>query len=237
VNLIVALLHVCDTGTLLPHGNLMPALLGAHARTAVSAGSPRETSLGRASAVLKHHTSGDKGESQAPGEATYLSRPGSRPVLPLGQRACVLSQICPLRGGGIAGFQRWFTSEFPEAVIHVHDGDGDIFDHVAFDMNGLLHTACLKAKTLEHAVLRIFRELDATLRTLQPRKSVVLAFDGPGPLAKLLTQRKRRLKASRQSKYKLSGLNITPGPPPHPHGCAHTRMYVHTLTCTHAALT
>ena len=46
---------------------------------------------------------------------------------------------------------------------------------------------------------------------LQPRKSVVLAFDGPGPLAKLITQRKRRLKASRQSKYKMSGLNITTG--------------------------
>ena len=30
-----------------------------------------------------------------------------------------------LRGGGIAGFQRWFTSEFPEAVINVYDGDGD----------------------------------------------------------------------------------------------------------------
>ena len=116
-----------------------------------------------------------------------------------------------LRGGGIAGFQRWFLSEFPEAVIKVYDGDVDTFDHVAFDMNGLLHSACLKAKTLEHAVLRIFRELDATLRILQPRKSVVLAFDGPGPLAKLLTQRKRRLKASRQSKYKMSGLNITPG--------------------------
>jgi hypothetical protein len=105
-----------------------------------------------------------------------------------------------LRGGGIAGFQRWFISQFPEAVINVYDGDGDTFDHVAFDMNGLLHSACLKAKTLEHAVLRVFRELDATLRILEPRKSIVLAFDGPGPLAKLLTQRKRRLKASRQVK-------------------------------------
>lgn len=61
-----------------------------------------------------------------------------------------------LRGGGIAGFQRWFLSEFPEAVIKVYDGDMDTFDHVAFDMNGLLHSACLKAKSLEHAVLRNF---------------------------------------------------------------------------------
>ena len=56
--------------------------------------------------------------------------------------ACRVSTRCAplcLRGGGIAGFQRWFTSEFPEAVINVYDGDGDTFDHVAFDMNGLLH--------------------------------------------------------------------------------------------------
>ncbi|EKX50671.1 hypothetical protein GUITHDRAFT_66805 [Guillardia theta CCMP2712] len=78
-------------------------------------------------------------------------------------------------------------------------------------MNGLLHTACRKAKDFEHAILRVYKELDATLRTLIPTKSVVLAFDGPGPLAKLLTQRKRRNKSSKASKYKLSGLHITPG--------------------------
>ena len=58
---------------------------------------------------------------------------------------------------------------------------------------------------------RIFRKLDATPRIFEPRRSVVLASDGPGPLAKVFTQRKRRLKASRQSKHKMSGLNITPG--------------------------
>lgn len=76
--------------------------------------------------------------------------------------------------------------------------------------------ACLKHMTppCPHAslqILRVYRDLDATLRILVPRKSVVLAFDGPGPVAKLLTQRKRRSKASKASKYKLSGLNITPG--------------------------
>lgn len=41
---------------------------------------------------------------------------------------------------------------------------------------------------MEHAVLRVYREIDFTLRTLTPGKSVVLAFDGPGPNAKLITQ-------------------------------------------------
>lgn len=45
-----------------------------------------------------------------------------------------------------------------------------------------------RAHSVEHAVLRVYREIDFTLRTLKPGKSVVLAFDGPGPNAKLITQ-------------------------------------------------
>lgn len=59
-------------------------------------------------------------------------------------------------------------------------------------------------------MLRVYRELDFTLRTLTPGQSVVLAFDGPGPNAKLITQRKRRAKKALTDKYKISGLNITP---------------------------
>jgi len=96
-------------------------------------------------------------------------------------------------------------------LAQVKPGQEDTFDHVCFDMNPILHTACRKASTVEAAVFRVYRELDATLKVLIPRKSVVLAFDGPGPYAKLLTQRKRRGKASKVSKYALSSLNITPG--------------------------
>jgi 5'-3' exoribonuclease 1 len=41
-----------------------------------------------------------------------------------------------------------------------------------------------------HATL--YKRLDEILRVAGPRKSVMLALDGPAPLAKLLTQRKRR---------------------------------------------
>ncbi|KAK1865052.1 hypothetical protein I4F81_007587 [Pyropia yezoensis] len=43
-------------------------------------------------------------------------------------------------------------------------------------------------------VTLIFQEVDRLLRTLVPRKSVYFAFDGPAPLAKLMTQRSRRAK-------------------------------------------
>jgi hypothetical protein len=41
-----------------------------------------------------------------------------------------------------------------------------------------------------HEVL--YKRLDKLLNTTQPRKSVMLAIDGPAPLAKLMTQRERR---------------------------------------------
>jgi hypothetical protein len=41
-----------------------------------------------------------------------------------------------------------------------------------------------------HALLH--KRLDAIMRLTNPRKSVMLAIDGPAPLAKLITQRERR---------------------------------------------
>jgi 5'-3' exonuclease len=38
----------------------------------------------------------------------------------------------------------------------------------------------------------LYSKLDEVLRVMQPRKTVMLAVDGPAPLAKLLTQRERR---------------------------------------------
>lgn len=74
----------------------------------------------------------------------------------------------------------------------------------------------------------IFRELDQILKNCIPRKSIFFAFDGPGPLAKLATQRKRRRKKSsgyasdlvdkdnfvRRPKFakpSIDGLEMTPG--------------------------
>jgi 5'-3' exonuclease len=38
----------------------------------------------------------------------------------------------------------------------------------------------------------LHQRLDAILQLTNPRKSVMLAIDGPAPLAKLMTQRERR---------------------------------------------
>lgn len=123
---------------------------------------------------------------------------------------------------GIAGFQKWLVATFPDAVTKVkpvrRGGGGgrggrgggrgggrappppddpasvDSFDHVCVDFAQLIHTNARKSADPTMLVTLIFQEVDRLLRTLVPRKSVYFAFDGPAPLAKLMTQRSRRAK-------------------------------------------
>lgn len=73
-----------------------------------------------------------------------------------------------------------------------------IFFSVAFDMNQVIHQSARRARNREALALLLFRELDQVLKNCIPRKSIFFAFDGPGPLAKLMTQRKRRNKARKE---------------------------------------
>jgi len=59
-----------------------------------------------------------------------------------------------------------------------------------------MHTCLLvpisTAHTYEKFHCLLHKRLDAILQSVQPAKSVMLAIDGPAPLAKVLTQRERR---------------------------------------------
>eukprot|EP00798_Chlamydomonas_sp_ICE-L_P004974 gene4974-34753_t len=54
----------------------------------------------------------------------------------------------------------------------------------------------------------LYRQLDATLRVLRPRKSVMLALDGPGPLPK---RQPKEVKGKKKVGQVLSGNAVTPG--------------------------
>lgn len=70
----------------------------------------------------------------------------------------------------------------------------DTYAHVCFDMNQVCHQAARRASDLQTVAKLIFREIDATLKATTPTKSIFFAIDGPAPIAKMLTQRKRRSK-------------------------------------------
>jgi len=60
-----------------------------------------------------------------------------------------------------------------------------VCDHVCVDMNQILHGSVRTSEDPQHCVAKIFVGLDVIFRLVEPRKSLVLTFDGPAPFAKL----------------------------------------------------
>jgi hypothetical protein len=97
---------------------------------------------------------------------------------------------------GIRGFRGWFESQFPDAMMEIsHDKSSrqsESFHHLLIDVNQLLHVTLRRARSEGHALTMLIQELDRCIELATPKKSVVLAFDGPPAAAKLATQRRRR---------------------------------------------
>ncbi len=123
--------------------------------------------------------------------------------------------LCLLQGAtaGLQGFRSWLKKAYPESVQDVPSGASDVFDIVCIDMNQVLHVAVRNSKTEEMAIKSVLMQLNRYYKTCKPRKAVVLAFDGAAPLAKILTQRRRRISDSAKScdQNGLSRLLLTPG--------------------------
>lgn len=60
-------------------------------------------------------------------------------------------------------------------------------------MNEILHRTVGRRRTLEKSTKLFWSKLDLLISDIAPKKSVIFAFDGPAPFAKLLLQRKRRV--------------------------------------------
>ncbi|KAL3147174.1 hypothetical protein ABBQ32_002680 [Trebouxia sp. C0010 RCD-2024] len=102
---------------------------------------------------------------------------------------------------GVPGFNTWFARNHRHAYVSCFNKS---WDHVYIDMASILHAAMKKAYNLPHFHKILFQRLDSILVLASPRKSVMFALDGPAPLAKLLTQRKRRARESIKSAAALS---------------------------------
>ncbi|PNH02366.1 hypothetical protein TSOC_011661 [Tetrabaena socialis] len=90
---------------------------------------------------------------------------------------------------GIPGFNVWFAGEHKNAYVPL----GKVrVDHLYIDLNSVLHNVMRKAKNHNHFHKLLHKRLHGILDATCPTKSVMLAVDGPAPLAKLLTQRDRR---------------------------------------------
>lgn len=77
-------------------------------------------------------------------------------------------------------------------------------DHLCFDMAASLHEVLKDDTNPPRLFKRLFLHLDRIISAVNPRQSVVFAFDGVAPYAKMATQRKRRSTGSQSAE-------LTPG--------------------------
>eukprot|EP01117_Protostelium_nocturnum_P014705 TRINITY_DN5627_c0_g1_i1.p1 TRINITY_DN5627_c0_g1~~TRINITY_DN5627_c0_g1_i1.p1 ORF type:complete len:673 (-),score=163.47 TRINITY_DN5627_c0_g1_i1:1939-3957(-) len=89
---------------------------------------------------------------------------------------------------GIAGFNALLKKLYPEAVKNMQFGES--YDHVFIDMSDLFHKVTRKKGNMLQGLIK---EIEQILRFCHPKKSIYFAFDGPASLAKLKTQRERRI--------------------------------------------
>ncbi|KAJ4459640.1 putative 5'-3' exoribonuclease 1 [Paratrimastix pyriformis] len=95
---------------------------------------------------------------------------------------------------GIEKFHQWMTRNFPGCFSNVNQPAS--FAHVFLDLNGMVHNLCrvCPSETDPRFVWKLFARLNKVLEQTPPTKALYLCLDGPAPLAKLCTQRTRRLK-------------------------------------------
>lgn len=102
-----------------------------------------------------------------------------------------------------------FEGQFPSAVKNITpDYHTDSFDHVLIDINQLLHISLRRAKNEDHALVLTLKEVDKCLAQAQPKRSVVLALDGPPSAAKLVTQRRRRCSTLNKAEAKRERIEM-----------------------------
>ena len=95
---------------------------------------------------------------------------------------------------GVSGLLEFLRQHFPECWVPLPASG---CDHVYVDMNSVLHQCTRHCTTEAAAQNSLLLELQGLFRRYRPRQTLVLAIDGPAPLAKLHEQRIRRLKPAR----------------------------------------
>ena len=137
----------------------------------------------------------------------------------------IASCSIPVLYGGVSGLNPWLQKRFPSAFISVDTYKPVAnFDCVYVDINEHIHHQVRRATSSDDLVHLVIQRVKSLLRSTKPRRLVVLAVDGPGPLAKVLVQRQRRRKDAAKSARKdaaaggsktggLDKLALTPGAP------------------------
>lgn len=113
---------------------------------------------------------------------------------------CQISNVYP----GIPGLSKFLQSNYKSCWIDLSTEKDYAADHVCVDMNQVLHTCYRSGNQPDRVSAKLFFQLDKIFSKLKPAKSIIFAFDGPAPFAKMQTQLNRR-KSSAQSSLMTPG--------------------------------
>ena len=74
--------------------------------------------------------------------------------------------------------------------------ENDIIDNLYIDSNSIIYDVIymIDDHTLENIFKNVCMKLESYIDIIKPRKTVIIAFDGVAPLAKMVQQRLRRNK-------------------------------------------
>jgi len=118
---------------------------------------------------------------------------------------------------GIQGYNKFLQSAYRDAFVYGRHQPRR-YDHVYIDVNNLLHVAAHHSKSERTFFKKLFALLDSRLARTNPRHTVTLALDGPAPMSKTISQRRRRIRLSAGAATPLSAdmskllkIGITPG--------------------------
>ncbi len=107
---------------------------------------------------------------------------------------------------GIPLYFRFLTQKYPNTIIDLDKFASDI-NELYYDLNGLIHPACAKArkalstsdipidKKEELMSLEVLKKINEIERIISPKNKIELCVDGVAPLAKINQQRSRRYKS------------------------------------------
>jgi hypothetical protein len=111
---------------------------------------------------------------------------------------------------GIKEFNKFIKSNYPSCIKQKWLQQ---YDNIYIDLNACLHNISYVSKSRDDMCKKLEQYIMNIIHELNPKSNVILASDGPAPLAKLLLQRSRRLDMVRKGEIDLetTSLNFTPG--------------------------
>lgn len=107
---------------------------------------------------------------------------------------------------GIQGFLPFLKNTYRDSVtIEIPN-----IDNLYIDINHILHHVCYLSKDTDDLIQRTQDYLFGIIKSIKPKKRVIMSADGPAPMAKMIVQRRRRLDTSKKGTNDLT-LNLTSG--------------------------